>query len=222
MGFESRCENQDIRSTEEGLKSFTNLVRQIRCTIMNIIGYARCSTDHQDYTGQVEALKAAGCTRVYAEKISGTVTDRRELARALKELNPGDCFIVTKLDRLARSLKDLLVTLDQVTKSGAGFRCIDVPALDTNSPYGKLLLGVLGSLAEFERSLILSRTSEGRARAKAKGIRFGRKHTLTKYQMEEALRRRANGEDLRSIARSYQCSHSTISRLTKGAPNGQA
>ena len=181
------------------------------------IGYARCSTDHQDYTGQVEALKQAGCTHVYAEKISGTVTDRRELARALKELNPGDCLIVTKLDRLARSLKDLLVTLDQVTKSGAGFRCIDVPAFDTNSPYGKLLLGVLGSLAEFERSLIISRTSDGRARAMVKGVRFGRKHSLTRFQQIEALQRRANGEDLRSIARSYCVSHSTISRLAKGA-----
>jgi DNA invertase Pin-like site-specific DNA recombinase len=186
---------------------------------MTNVGYARCSTDHQDYAGQVDALKAAGCDKVYAEKISGTVTDRRELARAVRELGPGDVLIVTKLDRLARSLKDLLVTLDHVAKAGAGFKCIDVPALDTTSPYGQLLLGVLGSLAQFERSLILSRTAEGRQRAKLKGVRFGRKHSLTRHQQIEALRRRANGEDLRSIARSYRCSHSTISRLTKGGQN---
>jgi DNA invertase Pin-like site-specific DNA recombinase len=83
------------------------------------IGYARCSTDHQDCAGQVDQLKATGCEKVYAE-ISGTVSERRALARAIADLGPGDCFIVTKLDRLARSLKDLLVTLDQVAKAGGG------------------------------------------------------------------------------------------------------
>jgi len=180
---------------------------------MTNIGYARCSTDHQDYQGQVEALKGAGCEHVYAEKISGTVSDRRELARAVAELGPGDCLIVTKLDRLARSLKDLLITLDTVTGQGAGFKVLDTPALDTTSPYGLLLLGVLGALAQFERTLILSRTSEGRKRAKAKGVAFGRKHSLSRFQQVEALRRRERGERLRDIAKSYGISHSTISRL---------
>jgi DNA invertase Pin-like site-specific DNA recombinase len=177
------------------------------------IGYARCSTDHQDCAGQVDQLKATGCEKVYAEKISGTVSERRALARAIADLGPGDCFIVTNLDRLARSLKDLLVTLDRVAKAGAGFKVLDTPALDTTSPYGQLLLNVLGSLAQFERSPILSRTSEGRRRAKAKGVVFGRKHSLTRFQQVEALARRENGERLRDIAKSYGVSHSTISRL---------
>src|SRR6516164_323166 len=180
---------------------------------MTMIGYARCSTDAQDYQGQVEALKGAGCERIFAEKISGAVTDRRELARAVAELGPGDCLIVTKLDRLARSLKDLLITLDTVTGQGAGFKVLDTPALDTTSPYGLLLLGVLGALAQFERSLILSRTSEGRTRARALGVRFGRKHSLNPFQQAEARQRRAQVEVLRTIAKSYGVSHSTISRL---------
>jgi DNA invertase Pin-like site-specific DNA recombinase len=178
-----------------------------------IIGYARCSTEQQDYQSQLDALHAAGCERVYSEKESGAKSDRRQLANALNALGPGGVLIVTKLDRLARSLKDLLLTLDAIKGAGAGFRCLDVPALDTTSPYGQLLLGVLGALAEFERSLIISRTSEGRRRAMAKGTRFGRKHKLTRFQIDEALARRANGETCREIARVFNVSHSLISRL---------
>jgi DNA invertase Pin-like site-specific DNA recombinase len=178
-----------------------------------IIGYARCSTDQQDYTGQVEALRAAGAERVFAEKESGARADRPQLARALAKLSHGDVLVVCKLDRLARSLKDLLVTLDTVTGAGAGFKVLDTPALDTTSPYGQLLLNVLGALAQFERTLIISRTTEGRKRAQAKGVKFGRKLALNAYQREEALMRRAQGEDLRSIARTFGVSHSTISRL---------
>jgi DNA invertase Pin-like site-specific DNA recombinase len=128
-------------------------------------------------------------------------------------LCPRDLIVVCKLDRLARSLKDLLVTLDAVAKAGAGFKVLDTPALDTTSPYDQLLLNVLGALAQFERSLIISRTGEGRKRAMVKGIRFGRKLALNAYQREEALAGRAQGEDLRSIARTFGVSHSTISRL---------
>jgi DNA invertase Pin-like site-specific DNA recombinase len=187
------------------------------------VGYARCSSESQDYAGQVDQLKGAGCERVFAEKESGAKTDRRELAKAIDTLQPGDILIVTKLDRLARSLKDLLVTLDTVTGQGAGFRILDTPALDTTNAYGQLLLGVLGSLAQFERSLILSRTADGRQRAKAKGVVFGRRHSLTRFQQVEALRRKENGERLRDIAKSYGCSHSTISRLTpKGGQHDDA
>jgi DNA invertase Pin-like site-specific DNA recombinase len=183
---------------------------------MTTIGYARCSTDAQDYTGQVEQLKAAGATKVYAEKESGAKADRKALAKAIDELQVGDLFVVTKLDRLARSLKDLLVTLDDVTGRGAGFKVLDTPALDTTTPYGQLLLNVLGALAQFERTLIISRTAEGRARARAKGVRFGRRNALNEYQIAEARARRAQGEDLRTIAKSYGVSHSTISRLGGG------
>src|SRR5207249_9603702 len=131
-----------------------------------IIGYARCSTVQQDYEGQLAALKAAGAEKVYAEKISGVVTDRRELAKAIAGLTCGDLLIVTKLDRLARSTRDLLNTIAVITDKGAGFRVLDNPSLDTTCAHGRLLLNILGSIAEFERELIRSRTSEGRARAK--------------------------------------------------------
>lgn len=178
-----------------------------------IIGYARVSTDAQDTQAQLDLLHAAGCERVYAEKISGARSDRRQLANALNALGPGGTLIVTKLDRLARSLKDLLLTLDAVTLAGAGFRCLDVPALDTTTPYGQLLLNVLGALAQFERSLIISRTSEGRRRAMANGVKFGRKHALNAHQRQEALARLAAGERLRDIAKTFNVSHSTIARL---------
>jgi DNA invertase Pin-like site-specific DNA recombinase len=178
-----------------------------------IIGYARCSTEGQDVEGQIATLKAAGAEKVYAEKISGVVTDRRELAKAIASLTCGDLLIVTKLDRLARSTRDLLNTIAAITDKGAGFRVLDNPAMDTTSAHGRLLLNILGSIAEFERELIKSRTGEGRARAKLRNVRFGRPPALTQFQREEALRRRENGETLMDIARSMNVSHSTISRL---------
>jgi DNA invertase Pin-like site-specific DNA recombinase len=141
------------------------------------------------------------------------VTDRKALARAIAELGPGDCLLVTRLDRLARSTRDLLNVLDTVAKADAGFRSLADSWCDTTTAHGKLLITILGGLAEYERSLILSRTSEGRARAKARGVKFGRKPTLTPHQQQEALARRAAGEACVEIARTYNVSHSTISRL---------
>jgi DNA invertase Pin-like site-specific DNA recombinase len=139
--------------------------------------------------------------------------DRKALARAIAELGPGDCLLVTRLDRLARSTRDLLNVLDTVSKAGAGFRSLADAWADTTTPHGRLMLTVLAGLAEFERSLILARTSEGRTRAKARGVKFGRKPTLTAHQQVEALARRAAGEALVDIARTFNVSHSTISRL---------
>src|SRR5262245_3308018 len=180
---------------------------------MIIIGYARVSTDGQTLDAQLAMLKSAGADKVYSEKISGAITDRRELKRAIDCLNSGDILIVTKLDRLARSTRDLLNTLAVVTDKGAGFRVLDNPALDTTSAHGKLLLNILGSIAEFERELIKSRTSEGRQRAKDRGVKFGRKPALSQYQRDEALRRREAGETLMDIARSMKDRHSTMSHL---------
>ena len=182
-----------------------------------IIGYARVSTDGQTLDAQLAALKGAGADKVFSEKISGARADRRALAGAIKALAPGDCLIVTRLDRLARSTRDLLNVLDQVAKAGAGFRSLADPMIDTTSPRGKLILAVLGALAEFERSMILSRTAEGRTRAKARGVRFGRKPKLSPFQINEALSRREAGEALADIGRSYGVSHSTISRFNGGA-----
>jgi DNA invertase Pin-like site-specific DNA recombinase len=178
-----------------------------------IVGYARVSTDGQTLDSQQVALKAAGAEHIFSEKISGAISDRRQLAKAIAALGAGDVLLVTRLDRLARSTRDLLNVLDAVGKAGAGFRSIADPMIDTTSPHGKLILAVLAALAEFERSMILARTSEGRKRAMARGVKFGRKPKLSDYQMKEALARREAGECLADIGRSYGVSHSTISRL---------
>ena len=178
-----------------------------------IVGYARVSTDGQSLEAQHSALKAAGVERVFAEKQSGAKTDRAALARCLASLQAGDTVVVTKLDRLARSTRDLLNTLAAIGEKGACFKSLGDPWADTTTPHGRLMLTVLGGLAEFERHLILSRTAEGRVRAKARGIKFGRKPKLTKHQREEALARKRNGETLTEIARSYNVSHMTICRL---------
>jgi len=178
-----------------------------------IVGYARVSTDGQTLDAQHSALREAGCVRVFSEKHNGAKTDRQQLARAMAALAEGDTLIVTKLDRLARSTRDLLNTLDAIGKAGASFRSLGDGWADTTTPHGRLMLTVLGGLAEFERHLILARTDEGRKRAQARGVRFGRNLKLTSHQRQEALARRANGEALVDIARSYAVSHSTISRL---------
>jgi DNA invertase Pin-like site-specific DNA recombinase len=178
-----------------------------------IVGYARVSTVQQDYEGQLAALKAASAELMFVEKISGAVTERRELAKAIASLAQRDLLIVTKLDRLARSTRDLLNTIAVITERGAGFKVLNQPAMDTTSAPGRLLLNILGSIAEFERELIKSRTGEGRARAKLRGVKFGRKPKLTQHQVQEALARREAGEALADIGRSYNVSHSTISRL---------
>jgi DNA invertase Pin-like site-specific DNA recombinase len=178
-----------------------------------IVGYARVSTDGQSLEAQQAALAQAGAAKVYAEKQSGAKTDRAQLARAIAALTEGDTLIVAKLDRLARSTRDLLNTLAAIAEAGAGFKSLGDPWCDTTTPHGRLMLTVLGGLAEFERHLILARTSEGRHRAQARGVRFGRKLKLTAHQRQEALARRVAGEALVDIARSYAVSHSTISRL---------
>jgi DNA invertase Pin-like site-specific DNA recombinase len=181
-----------------------------------IVGYARVSTDGQTLDCQQSELRKAGVERVYSEKISGAVTDRPALAKAIGGLGNGDTLIVTKLDRLARSTRDLLNTLAAIGDKGAAFRSLGDPWCDTTTPHGELMVTVLGGLATFERHLILARTSEGRQRAQQRGVRFGRKPKLTLHQQQEALARRAAGEALVDIARSYAVSHSTISRLQAG------
>jgi DNA invertase Pin-like site-specific DNA recombinase len=179
-----------------------------------IVGYARVSTDGQSLEAQHAALAAAGAERVlFAEKQSGIKTDRAALARCMRSLEVGDVLLVTKLDRLARSTRDLLNTLATIGEAGASFKSLGDPWADTTSAHGRLMLTVLGGLAEFERHLILARTDEGRERAKTRGVRFGRKLKLTPHQRREALARREAGEALTDIGRTFGVSHSTISRL---------
>jgi DNA invertase Pin-like site-specific DNA recombinase len=182
-------------------------------TSMTMWGYARVSTDGQSFEAQVQELKAAGAAGVFKEKVSGAITDRKQLVRALVTLQKDDVLLVTRLDRLARSTRDLLNILAKIAERGAGFRSLRDHWADTTSPHGRLMLTVLAGLAEFERELIQSRTSEGRERAKTRGVRLGRKPKLTPHQRVEALARREAGEPLVEIARSYAVAHSTISRL---------
>ena len=179
-----------------------------------IYGYARVSTDGQTVGAQVEALTAAGAVRVFQETASGAKTDRAQLRRLLDQLDTGDVLMVTRLDRLARSTRDLLNTLAAIADRKAGFRSLGDTWADTTTAHGRLMLTVLGGLAEFERDLIRVRTGEGRARAAARGVKMGRKLKLTPHQKREALRRKQEGEAVREIARSYNVHNSTISRLS--------
>ena len=142
-------------------------------------GYARVSTDGQSLDAQVRQLTKAGCRKVFRETASGAAqTDRAQLRRVIAALEPGDVLTVTRLDRLARSTRDLLNTLVSVTGKEAGFRSLADAWADTTAAHGRLMLTVLGGLAEFERELIRARTSEGRAQAKANGKSLGRPHKL--------------------------------------------
>ena len=180
---------------------------------MATIGYARVSTQDQDYSGQLEALKAAGATTIFREKISGARADRPQLAKLMASLKAGDVVLVTKLDRLGRSTRELLDLIEGIGKVGAAFRSLGDPLWDTSSSQGRLLSTLLAAIAEFERDLIRERTGDGRKRAMAKGVKFGRKPKLSPFQREEALKRRSQGETLASIAKTYAVDISMISRL---------
>jgi DNA invertase Pin-like site-specific DNA recombinase len=177
-------------------------------------GYARVSTDGQSVDAQVRQLTKAGCKKVFREVASGAKTDRAQLRRLLDQLEAGDVLTVTRLDRLARSTRDLLNTLAAITAKKAGFKSLGDTWADTTTSHGRLMLTVLGGLAEFERDLIRARTGEGRARAVARGQKMGRPFKLTDHQKREAIKRRNQGETLADIARSYNVSPATISRLT--------
>jgi DNA invertase Pin-like site-specific DNA recombinase len=177
-------------------------------------GYARVSTDGQSVDAQVRQLTKAGCKKVFREVASGANTDRAQLRRLLDVLDAGDVLTVTRLDRLARSTRDLLNTLAAITAKKAGFKSLGDTWADTTTSHGRLMLTVLGGLAEFERDLIRARSGEGRARAVARGQKMGRPFKLTDHQKREAVKRRNQGETLADIARSYNVSPATISRLT--------
>src|SRR6202158_1099355 len=170
--------------------------------VMAIYGYARVSTDGQSLTAQITELKAAKCEKIFQEKISGARADRKQLARLIAIVSKGDVLVVTRLNRLARSTRDLLNLLGVIAEKGAGFKSLRDTWADTTTAHGRLMLTVLGGLAEFERELIRTRTGEGRERAKARGVILGRKPKLTGHQRREAIKRRDEGEETRAeIAR---------------------
>jgi DNA invertase Pin-like site-specific DNA recombinase len=180
-----------------------------------LIGYARVSTYGQTLDSQLEQLRAAGCVgrNIYREKVTGARADRRELLRMLDRLQPGDVVTVTRIDRLARSTFDLFAIVKRIADAKAQFRSLAEPWADTGTSTGRLMLAVLGGLADVERDLIRTRTAEGRSRAKAQGKHMGRPPSLTPAQQKEAARRRAQGVTLQELAKSYNVSRATISRL---------
>jgi DNA invertase Pin-like site-specific DNA recombinase len=179
-----------------------------------IYGYARVSTEAQDLTSQLAQLKVAGCEKVFREKLTGTNADRPQLRKLIAALSHGDVVIIPAVDRLSRDTTDLLIIAREMQKAGAGIRSLAEPFLDTTSDFAEIVFAILGVAAKLERRRILERTARGRADAKAKGVKFGRKPTLTPHQQREAIKRRdVDGETLRSIARSYNVSPQTISRL---------
>ena len=177
-------------------------------------GYARVSTDGQSLDAQVKQLRAAGAEKVFQETASGARADRAQLRRVLDQLDKGDVLTVARLDRLARSTRDLLNTLATITGKGAGFHSLHDTWADATTAHGRLMLTVLGGLAEFERELIRARTGEGRERAKAQGVKMGRRPKLTDHQRREAIKHRDHGEEtLAEIGKSYNVSGWTIARL---------
>ncbi|HEV2174730.1 MAG TPA: recombinase family protein [Nitrospira sp.] len=179
------------------------------------LGYARVSTYGQTLDAQLEQLHAEGCGKVYREKASGAQADRRELLKLLKEISAGDTVTVTRIDRLARSTFDLFAVVKRIVDTGAQFRSLAEPWADTSTSTGRLMIAVLGGLADVERDLIRTRTAEGRARAKGRGQHIGRPSKLTAAQRAEAFQRREQGSTLSELARSYAVSISAISRATR-------
>lgn len=176
-----------------------------------ILGYARVSTGGQSLDGQLDALAAAGAARIFAESVSGRVRARPELARMLDQLRPGDVVVVTKYDRLARSLKDLIEIVGRIREEGAGFRSL-AEDIDTTTPAGRLVFHVFGSIAEFERERIAERTREGLEAARRRGRVGGRPRALSPEARAEVRRMREAGVAAAEIARIFRVSRSTVLR----------
>ena len=181
------------------------------------LGYARISTYGQTLDAQLAQLRKEGCAKIYREKSGGARPDRRALLRLLKALVPGDVVTVTRIDRLARSTLDLFAIVKQIVDAKAQFRSLAEPWADTGTRTGRLMIAVLGGLADVERDLIRTRTAEGRSRAKDRGKAMGRPPSLTPAQQKEAARRRAQGATLQELAHSYNVGISTIRRATRPA-----
>ncbi len=182
----------------------------------NLVGYARVSTVDQDLDGQIEKLTAAGCKRIYSEKLSGAKADNRpELVALLASLQSGDTLIVTRLDRLARSTVDLLTVLDSVQARGATFKSLTETWADLTTPQGKLILTIMGAFATWERELIKARCNEGRARARAAGKRLGgpRTRKLDDGQRDNIIGLRRLGRSLTDIAADFGVSRDTVKRV---------
>ncbi len=176
-------------------------------------GYARVSTHEQDNQAQITALKEAGCERVFQEKASGGRWNRPELHRLLDQLRPGDVLVVWKLDRLSRSLKDLLLTLEKIEEAGADFQSL-TEAIETASPAGRMMMQIVGSFAEFERAMLRERTRHGLDAARKEGRIGGRRPKLTTQQQDEIVAMVTSGQKTNAdAARLFNVHPSTIARI---------
>jgi DNA invertase Pin-like site-specific DNA recombinase len=177
------------------------------------IGYARVSTKDQRLTLQLEALHNAGCKRIFREKVTGAYRDRPELNRMLDQLREGDIVTVWKLDRLARSTRNLLEIVETIGDAGAGFQSISEPWADTTTHAGKMIMTIFAGIAEFERDLIRERTGAGRADAQKRGVRFGRPKKMNADQRNLAQRLLKEGKSVREVARTFSVHPATLYRV---------
>jgi DNA invertase Pin-like site-specific DNA recombinase len=213
---------QFVYATNERKQSFHGFVgckklllyqNQWRYLCAMLIGYARVSSNEQDTAAQVGALKAAKCERIYREKASGGRWDRPELQRVLDQLRKGDVLVVWKLDRLSRSLRDVLTIMERLAEARAGFRSL-TEAIDTTTPAGRLMMQMVGSFAEFERAMLRERTRVGLENARREGRIGGRPPKLTRQQQTEIVRMISKGRKTAAdAARLFGVHPATISRL---------
>jgi len=175
--------------------------------------YARVSTLEQNLDLQLQALKKAGCRRIFQEKISAGARNRPEFQRMLDQIRAGDTIAVWKLDRLARSTRDLLETMETIQQIGAKFQSLSEPWADTTTHAGKMIMTIFAGIAEFERGLIRERTSAGREAARKRGVRFGRPRKLTPEQENLARRLVSEGKAVQELAAAFKVHAATIYRL---------
>ncbi|MEW8611814.1 MAG: recombinase family protein [Candidatus Thiodiazotropha sp.] len=179
---------------------------------MAIVGYARVSSVGQSLDVQVDNLNEYGCDKVYEEKRSGTTANRPQLKKCLDYVREGDVLVITKLDRLARSTLDLHKIVDELNQKGVGFKVLD-QSIDTTTKEGKLMFSMLAAVAEFETELRKERQLEGIAKAKKRGVAFGRKATLTDEQVQEMRSKRESGVLIKDLMAEYQLSKASVYRL---------
>ena len=183
-----------------------------------LIGYARVSTDDQDTAAQVAALKVAGCERIFREKASGGRWDRPELHRLLDQLRKSDVLVVWKLDRLSRSLRDVLTIMERLGEAKAGFRSL-TEAIDTTTPAGRMMMQMVGAFAEFERAMLKERTKAGLDLARQEGRIGGRRPKLTVQQQAEIRKMVSKGHKTAAdAARLFKVHPATVSRLLARPP----
>lgn len=201
-GHHLPCKYQDICNLHQG------------CDALTIYGYARVSTGAQDLDVQVEQLRKASCGTIFCEKESGLKDERRELKRLLKRIQVGDTVVVAALDRLTRRGPfKMLSVLQEITSRGASYKSLAEPWADTTNEFGEILAAIVGYIARKTRDDIIRRTADGRKRAKAMGVKFGRRPKLSDRERQEARARVAAGDRQVDVARDYNVSATTISRL---------